>query len=88
LFSCLFKVVGLYKPQFPSPDIYKLPDEKSMLRNKAVNNMTPFLTGSLNEVLKILAALPRKLVRHDVVLVYSSINMKTRFRNNIILISK
>jgi len=71
LFSCLFKVVGLYKPQFPSPDIYKLRDEKSMLRTKALNNMTAFLTGSLNNVLKIPAALSRKLVRHKVVLVYS-----------------
>jgi hypothetical protein len=57
--------------QFPSPDIYKLHDEKSMLRTKALNNMTAFLTGSLKKLLKIPAALPRKLVRHKVVFVYS-----------------
>jgi len=45
--------------------------KKSMLRTKALNNMTAFLTGSLNKFLKIPAALLRKLVRHKIVLVYS-----------------
>jgi hypothetical protein len=66
LVSCLHEVVGLYKPQFPSPDIYNLHDEKSMLKTKALSNMMAFLTASLNKVLKIPVALPRKLVSYEV----------------------